>query len=155
MEKSSLNPASYLSLNEFFHRTTEGWHLKSQQRKNLYLFSLYFLIYFQLEDHYNIVLVSAIHQHESSISIYISPPSWPPLPPLTPSHPSRLSQSTGFEFPASYSKFPLTLCFTYGNACVSILLSQFILPSLSLTGFISLFFMPAFPLLLCRSVPSF
>ena len=52
---------------------------------------------------YSIVLVSAIPQHESS------------LPPPTPSHPSRLSQSTRFELPASYSKFPPTIYFTYGN----------------------------------------
>ena len=33
----------------------------------------------------------------------------------TPSHPSRLSQSTRFELPASYSKFPLAIHFTYGK----------------------------------------
>ena len=33
------------------------------------------LFYFKLEDNYNIVMVSAIHQHESAISIHMSPPS--------------------------------------------------------------------------------
>ena len=41
-----------------------------------------------------------------------------------PSHSSpRLSQSIGFELPASYGKYPLDLCFTYGNVYVSVLLS--------------------------------
>ena len=49
------------------------------------------------------VLVSAIHQHESVIGIYMSPPSWISLPSPTPSyHPSRFSQSTRFGFLASY-----------------------------------------------------
>ena len=38
---------------------------------------------------------------------HISLLSWTSLPPPTPSHSSRLSQSTWFELPASYSKFPL------------------------------------------------
>ena len=120
-------------------------------------------------------VVSAVHQRESAIDMYTSPPSWASpvaqmvkdplgmqetqvrslrqedalekgwlptpvslsgefhgrssLPPLTPSHPSRLSQSTWFELSASYSKFPLTIYFTYSNAYVSMLLSQFIPPS--------------------------
>ena len=41
--------------------------------------------------------------------IYMSPPSRTSLSPSTPSHPSRLSQSTGFELPESYSKFPLAI----------------------------------------------
>ena len=57
----------------------------------------------------------------------MSPPSWT-------SHPSRLSQSTWFELPASYNKFPLAVCFTYGNVYVSTLLSQFIPPSPSTTS---------------------
>ena len=58
---------------------------------------------------YNIVFVSAIHRHESGIGIHMSPPSWTSLPP---SYPSRWSQSTKFELPASYSKFPLAIYFT-------------------------------------------
>ena len=42
-------------------------------------------------------------------------PSLWSLPPISlPSHPSRLMQSL-FEFPESHSKFPLAICFTYGN----------------------------------------
>ena len=43
-----------------------------------------------------------------------------PLP--TPFLPSRFAQKTGFGFLASYSKFPLTISFTYGNVYVSTLL---------------------------------
>ena len=68
------------------------------------------------------MLVSAIHQHELAIGyMYVSPLNLP----FT-SHPSRLSRSTGFELPASYSKFPLAIYCTYGNVYVSMLLSQFV-----------------------------
>ena len=33
------------------------------------------VIFFYLEDNYNSVIVSAIHKHESAISIHMSPPS--------------------------------------------------------------------------------
>ena len=75
------------------------------------------------------MLVSAIDQHESAPGIHVSCPSWASLPPPIPSHPSRLSQSTGFELPASYSKFPLALYFAHGNVCVSMWPSQFVPPS--------------------------
>ena len=75
------------------------------------------------------------------------------LPP-TPSHPSRLSQRTWFELPTSYSKFPLAICFTYGNVYVSMLLSQFIPLSPSPTVPTSLFSMTDSPLLLhCQKLP--
>ena len=61
--------------------------------------------------------------------IHISPSSWTSIPPPTPSHPSRASQSTGFELPTSYSKFPLDICFTYGNVYVSVLVFQLVPPS--------------------------
>ena len=54
-------------------------------------------------------MVSAIHKHESATGIYMSSTSWITLPRPSASHPSRLSQSTGFGFPASYSKFPLAV----------------------------------------------
>ena len=53
-----------------------------------------------------------------------------PLPlkphPLTShsTHPSRLSQSTGFELTASYSKFPQTIHCTYGKVYISVFFSQ-------------------------------
>ena len=43
---------------------------------------------------YNVVLVAAIHQHESVIGTHMSPPSWASLPPPNTFHLSRLSQST-------------------------------------------------------------
>ena len=54
-------------------------------------------------------------------------------PSLLPAHaipPLWVVTEHQFEFPASYSKLPLTICFTYGNVYVSILLCQFIPPSL-------------------------
>ena len=56
-------------------------------------------------------------------------PSLLNLPPT--SHPSRLSQSTWFELPASYTKFPLALFYIW--LCISMLLSQFVPPSPSPT----------------------
>ena len=70
----------------------------------------------------------------------------------TPIHRSRLSQSTGFELPASHRKFPLAVYFTHGNVHVSMLLSQFTLPSPSATVSTSPFTMSAFPLLPCTEV---
>ena len=65
------------------------------------------------------------------------------------SHPSRLSQSIRFERHESYSKFPLAIYFTYGNACFNVTLS--IHPRLSFpTVSTSLFFMSASPLLPCK-----
>ena len=98
------------------------------------------------------MLVSAIHQHESVIVIHMSPPSWTSLWPPTPSHPSRLSQSTRFELPASYSKFPLAIYFTYVNVNVSVSLFLFIPPSPSPTAPTSLFSMSESPLLPCKYV---
>ena len=46
---------------------------------------------------YSIVLVSAKHQHESSIGIHMSHLSWVSLPPLLPSQPCRFLQSPGLS----------------------------------------------------------
>ena len=43
---------------------------------------------------YYVVLVYAIHQHESAIGMHLCPLSWTSLPPTTPSHPSWLWQDT-------------------------------------------------------------
>ena len=43
--------------------------------------------------------------------------------PLTLSCPFRLSESSGFELPMTYSKFPLPIYFTYGIVYVSMLFS--------------------------------
>jgi len=76
---------------------------------------------------------SYLHQHQSAIGTHVFPPSWTSFPPPTLSHRSWLSQSSGFGLPASYNKFPLAICFTYGNVYVSTLLSQIIPPSPFLT----------------------
>ena len=91
----------------------------------------------------NIMLVSAIQQHESAIGMHMPLLLEPPIP----SHPTWLSQSTGFEFPALHSKFPLAIYSTYGNVYVSMLLFQLVPPSPSTTVSTSLFFMSISPLL--------
>ena len=91
-----------------------------------------------------------MHPHESTIGIHISPPSWTtPPPPHTLSRPSRLSQSTGFELSASYSKFPPAISCTNDMCmfqCYSLKLSCPLLPSLCLY----LFSMPASPSLVYK-----
>ena len=53
---------------------------------------LLFIHLFKLADNDNIVMIFAIHQHESAIGKYVSPhPDSPPT--SSPPHPSRLSQS--------------------------------------------------------------
>ena len=54
------------------------------------------------------------------------------------------------ELPVSPGKFPLAICYTQGEAYVSVLLSQVIPPSPSCTVFTSLFSMPLSPLLPCK-----
>ena len=46
---------------------------------------------------FNIVLVSAVEQHDSTIGIYTAPSSWTFLPPLPPPHLSQLLQSIGLS----------------------------------------------------------
>ena len=75
----------------------------------------------------------------------MSPPSWTSLPLLTPSHLSRLLESTRFDLPASYGKFPLVIYFTYVSIYVSILLFEFVPPSPSPTVPTSLFSVSASP----------
>ena len=57
---------------------------------------------------FNIVLVSAIHQHVSVIGAHMSPPSWNSLPSPTLSHPSRLLQSSGLSSLCRTLRFPVT-----------------------------------------------
>ena len=104
---------------------------------------------------YNIMLVSAIHQHELAIDTYVSPPSSTSLPPPAPSYSCRLSQTFRFQLSASYSKFSLAIYFTYDNIYVSILLFPFVPPSSSPTVSTRLFFMSVSPLLPCKKVHQF
>ena len=57
---------------------------------------------------YNIVLISAMHQHESAIGIHISPPSWTSLSPPTTSH-TLGGHRRMVWVPVSYRKFPLAI----------------------------------------------
>ena len=63
----------------------------------------------------------------------------PSLLNLLPTSPFQVAIEHQVDLPASYSKFPLSLYFTYGNVPVSKLLSQFIPPSPSITGSTNLF----------------
>ena len=47
---------------------------------------------------------------------HMSSPSWTFLPPPTPSHPLEVVTEHRIWVPSSYSKFPLAVYFTYGNA---------------------------------------
>ena len=94
---------------------------------------------------YSIVLVSAIHQHESATGISV--PSLLNLPPI--SHPSRESQSSGLSSLCHRAAFPLAICVTQGKECFHAALST--CPSLSfLTVSASLSSMSASPLLPCN-----
>ena len=88
---------------------------------------------------YNIVLVFAIHWHESAMGVYVSP-ILNSLPTSLLCHPSGLSQCTGFECPVSCVELGLVIYFIYGNMHVSMLFSQIIPPSPSPTESKSLFF---------------
>ena len=66
--------------------------------------------------------------------VHMPPPSWTSLPPPTPSHPFRLSQSTGFELHASYSKIFTGYLILHMVMYVPMLLSQFVPPQASSCG---------------------
>ena len=97
----------------------------------------YLLSFFQI-NFFNLIrgqLLYSIVMFFSHTSTWIShgctcvPLSWTPLPPSSPHHPSGLSQSTGFECPASCIELALVIYFTYDNIYVSMLFFQ-IIPSL-------------------------
>ena len=88
----------------------------------------------------------AIHWHESALGVHVSHILNPPLTSL-PTLPSWLSQSTGFECPASCIKLGLVIYFTYGYIHVSMVFYQIIPPSPSPIESKSLFFISVSPLL--------
>ena len=90
---------------------------------------------------YNIVVIFAIHWHESAMGVHVFP-IMSPLPPSSPSHPSGSSQCTIPEHPVSCIEPGLAIYFTYDNIHVSVLFSQIIPPSPSPTEFNSLFLIP-------------
>ena len=103
---------------------------------------------------HNIVLVSAIHQHESTIGLtcVLSVLNLPSI-----SHPFPLLQvvtEPQFEFPESYSKFPLVIYFTHGGVYAFMLISPFIPPTTFFSSPMSiiLFSMSESPLLPCKQV---
>ena len=106
--------------------STSAWlHLL---KKYIYIYIYLFLTDWWLL--YNIGLISAIHQCELTMGVLISPPSWTFLSPPTFPTPLVVTEPWS-EIPESYSKFPLSIYFTYDSVYVSMLLSPFISPSLS------------------------
>ena len=71
---------------------------------------------------YTILLFSVKPQHESATSIHIPLPFEPPSISL-PIPPLQVDTEPLFEFPETYSKFPLTVYFTHGNVNFHVTLS--------------------------------
>ena len=68
-------------------------------------------------------MFSVKHQQESAIGMHMSLSSCTSLPSPFPFHSSRWLQSPPFEFPESYSKFPLAIYFTCGIVSFHVTLS--------------------------------
>ena len=69
-------------------------------------------------------MISVIHQHELTIGVHISPPSWISLLPLTHPHPSRLLQSPTLKKVVRCHEVgghALTVCVWSGRRASSIL----------------------------------
>ena len=92
-------------------------------KKSLYLFIFHWLL-IALQYWFDFCLTSAGLNHGGTKGLSLSNPSLlPPIPiPLVITEPQ-------FEFPESYSKFPLAIYFTYVSVYASMLLSPFISPS--------------------------
>ena len=98
---------------------------------------------------YNVVLVSAVQEHESVICIHLALPSTASLP--TPTHPFILTDP-GAELPVLYSSFLPATYFTWGSVYMSKLLSRFVPPSPSPAGSTSPFSVLVSLFLLCKQV---
>ena len=96
--------------------------LKKEGKGYNFIFLIYlFLIGGQLL--YNIVLVSAMHQHESFIRMHMPPPSWPSLPSPTPAPASRLSEHRVWS-PCITQHIPTgSVCYIRWCACFNAALS--------------------------------
>ena len=99
---------------------------------------------------YDVVLVSAIQQHESAMGVHVFP-ILNPLPPASPSHPSGSSQCTSPKHPVSYIEPGLAICFLHDSIHISMPFSQIIPLSPSPTESKSLFFISVSLLLPCIS----
>ena len=73
--------------------------------------------------------------------VYICSLTLEPLPTSQPIPPLWVVTECRAELPVLHSSFPLAICFAYANVHVSVLLSQFIPPSLSPAVSLSLFSM--------------
>ena len=79
---------------------------------------LFLFVYLSLFKHFfNWRIISILCWLLTYINMNILPTSHPIPPP-------RLSQSTRFDFLASYSKFPLAICFTDNNVYFSAIISN-------------------------------
>ena len=94
------------------------------------------------------MVVFAIHSHESAMDLHVFPILNSP-PTSSPSHPSGSSQCTSPEYPVSCIQPGLAIYFTHDDIHVSMLFSQIIPPSPSLTESKSLFFTSVSLLLSC------
>ena len=137
------------------------WKLDPEKRVVfVFVFVFNFMTLIKSLFHYSIVVGFFIHQHASAMSVHVSPLPIlnPPLiPPPSPHHPSGFSQRTSFECSASCMGLALVISFTYGNIHDSMLSSQIVLPSPSLTWSKCLFLTSVSLLLSCTesSLPSF
>ena len=97
---------------------------------------------------YDIVMIFA-YMNMNLPQIYTCPPILNPPPISLPTPSLRLSQSPGFECPASYIKLAWVIYFIYSNIHVSMLFSQTVPPSPSPTESKRLFFTSVSLLLPC------
>ena len=125
----------------------------SSDSSDAFFFGLYLFYYICFFNWRIIALQYWVHFCHISVNqprVYMCPLRFEP-PSHLPPHLTPLGcLERQVELPALYSIFLLAICFTYGNLCVSMLLSQFVPASPSHTVCTSLFTMSASLLLPCR-----